>query len=170
MTPDEIKKLLQWVSANFPNMQEKDLRPTAALWEKLLGDIPYETAEKAVVMVLSTSKYFPTVAEIRTAALKISSPQRLTAAEAWGEVMRAMRRYDIHEEIAVSRNLSPMVAQVVRCFGWREICLSEKPEIIRAQFRQAYETQIAREHEKEVIPSDVRQLINQAMAKMKLLG
>jgi hypothetical protein len=160
MTKSEIKVLIQWATANFPNMQERDMRPTAALWEKMLADMPYEVAEKALMKVLATAKFFPTVAEIRAAAVEITQPAMPTAAEAWGEVVQAIRRYGYYQEADAMASLSPAVAQVVSFIGWRNICASDEPEIIRAQFRKAYETQSSREKEMAQIPSDVRQLIS----------
>ncbi|MEG6615362.1 replicative helicase loader/inhibitor [Peptococcaceae bacterium 1198_IL3148] len=160
MTKSEIKVLLQWATANFPNMQERDMRPTAALWEKMLADMPYHVAENALMKVLATAKFFPTVAEIRAAAVEITQPAMPTAAEAWGEVVTAISRYGYYREVEALESLSPTVAQVVRFIGWKDICTSEEPDIIRAQFRKAYETHSAREREMAQIPSDVRQLIS----------
>ena len=93
MTLQEVKKLLTLTVANFPSLQEKDLRSTALLWQKMLGDIPYDVAEKALIMVLTKAKYFPTVAEIREAAAELQFGRPMAADEAWGLVLDAIRHY-----------------------------------------------------------------------------
>lgn len=161
MNKEQVKRLLAAAIANFPNMQERDMKPTLILWEKMLADIPYEVAEKALMKVLATSKFFPTVADIREAATTITAPQLPTAAEAWGEVIKAVRRYGTYQENEAMESLPLPVAQVVRWIGWREICLSEEPEVVRAQFMRMYDTQVKRERENAQMPADVRQLIGQ---------
>ena len=169
MTKNEIKNLIAWAAANFPHLQEKDLRPTAALWAKMLADIPYATAEAALMKVLSTSKFFPTVAGIRAAAVDLSSPRLPSAAEAWGEVTRAISRHGYYGQEEALASMSPPVASVVRLLGWREICLSEEPEILRAQFRKAYETQVGRDREMMVLPEGIRGMIKVVAANMPKL-
>src|SRR5690554_198287 len=75
MTRSEVAKLLSLATANFPAMQERDMRPTLVLWEKMLSDLPPEVAEAALLKVLVSAKFFPTVAEIREAAVQISQPR-----------------------------------------------------------------------------------------------
>lgn len=50
-------------------------------------------------------------------------------------------------------NLSEFTRKVVNQIGYREICLSENLEIIRAQFRKAYETLEKRETEFNNMPN-----------------
>lgn len=150
MTKSEAAALLGWAVANFPNMQERDLRPTAELWYRMLADLPYEIAEKALLRVLATAKHFPTVAEIREAAVELTSDPVPTAMEAWAEVRRAISLYGYYREEEALASLSPATAQVVRWIGWQEICASEQPDVIRAQFRMAYERYVARAKEEAV--------------------
>ena len=139
MTKNEVKHLLQWATANFPSMQEKDMRPTAALWEKMLGDLPYDVAESAMVKVLATTKFFPTVAEIREAAIAVAQPKGLTAAEAWGEVVQAISRFGQYRPDEAVASLSPSTARVVRLMGFRDLCISENNGVDRAHFLRMYE-------------------------------
>ena len=169
MTKVEIVKLMAWAAANFPHLQEKDLRPTAALWAKALEDVPYATAEAALLKVLSTSKFFPTVADLRVAVVDITSPRLPSAAEAWFEVTQAIGRYGYYRQEEALASLSPPVARVVRMLGWRDICCSEEPEILRAQFRKAYETQAERDREMMMLPKKIREMIQLVSANMRKL-
>ena len=95
MTKQEIGALLALATANFPSMQEKDMRPTANLWSEMLSDIPFDIAKAALIKVLATARFWPTVAEIREAAASIVNPGILTPAEAWGRVIKAVQEFDI---------------------------------------------------------------------------
>jgi len=162
LNTDDIGKLMFLALANFPRLQEKDMGPTIALWEKMLSDIPYEVAEKALVKVLSTAKFFPTVAEIREAASSLVNPAIPSAAEAWGEVIQAIRRYGYYREEQALAHMSPATAQVVRWIGWKEICTCEEPDVIRGQFRRAYDEHAGNVRHNAVLPPGVRELISSA--------
>lgn len=166
MTNKEIANLLALALANFPHMQNMDMRPTAVLWEKMLHDIPYTVAEKALLKVLATCKYFPNVAEIREAAAALTMPRHPTASEAWAAVQEAIWKYSSYREKEALESLPPVVAKVVKEIGWREICLSENPDVIRGQFRRAYETEVTRYNEMAALPADIRGLIEGTAAAL----
>ncbi|OEH86229.1 hypothetical protein BHU72_11885 [Desulfuribacillus stibiiarsenatis] len=159
MTRKEIMQLLGIATANFPSLQEKDLKPTAILWEKTLSDVPYQVAENALIKVLSTSKFFPTVAEIREAIVAITEPRKLDAIEAWDLIVQAIRKYGFYREPQAMESLPEDVARMARRFTWRELCHNENPDTLRAQFRMAWETESKREKEMSVLPTDIRELI-----------
>jgi hypothetical protein len=170
MTPKEIFTLMSIATANFPNLQEKDMRPTLTLWDKALSDMPYEVAEKAVIKVLSTSRFFPTVAEIREAAVHITQPRSLDHMEAWGLVLDAIRKYGYYREKEAIESLPQEVAEMVKQFTWRDLCLSETPQTLRAQFRMAWETRAKRTDELKQLPTEIRTMIEDVTKNMKLLN
>lgn len=159
MNSNEIKKLLYLAIGSFPNMQDKDMGPTTCLWNEMLKDIPLEVGQAAVKKVLSTTKFFPTIAEIREAAIELTQPKPMTAMEAWGDIIKAISNFGIYREQEALASMAPQVTKVVKYFGWERICLSEEPDIIRAQFRMAWETQVKRDKEMSVLPMEVRDLI-----------
>lgn len=168
MTRDEVIKLLAWAVANFPSMQERDLRPTAELWYKILGDLPYEIAEAALIKVLATAKYFPTVAEIREAAASIALPSLLSPADAWNVLTAAINRYGFYRRQEALASLPPEVRKAVECLGWESVCHSEEPEIVRAQFMRVYETYLNRAKEEVTVPPEVRALAERLLEQHAL--
>ncbi|SMB97824.1 Loader and inhibitor of phage G40P [Thermanaeromonas toyohensis ToBE] len=169
MTEQEAAYLVALAAANFPALQEKDLGPTVELWYRLLQDLPYQVVEKALLKVLSEVRYFPTVAEIRQAAAEIMQPETLSPGEAWALVLQAVKRYGSYREAEALAALPEDVARAVRYLGWREICLSEQPEVVRAQFMKVYEQVIGRQRESVVTPREVRELTAK-IAQQKALG
>lgn len=171
MTEREALKLVSVAIANFPAMQEKDMRPTAALWFKMLEDIPYRLAEKALLKVLSLAKFFPTVAEIREAVVYLRNPDQITSAEAWGLVVAAIRRYSgIYNPDKVYAALPDTVARVAKMMDIREIGLSENQDVTRAQFMRMYDTVAARERERAQLPANVLQITDALKRKMLVCG
>jgi len=78
MNQQETAKLVYMAVAAFPHLQGKDIRwrDTIRLWSLVLDDIPYRTAERALMEVLKVSRFFPAPAEVRGAALEISREDR----------------------------------------------------------------------------------------------
>lgn len=165
----EIINLLGIATANFPNLQQKEMKPTAVLWEKALSDISYDIAEKAVIKVLSTSKFFPTIAEIREAVAQITQPRTLDAMEAWGLIGDAIRKYGFYRQKEAMESLPEDVRAMVKRFTWRELCLSETPDILRAQFRMAWETQSKRTKELMALPTEIRLMLQDSTKELKLI-
>jgi hypothetical protein len=149
MTKGEVAKLLVVLAASYPKFEVDDLK--VQVWHEMLGDLSYDVANIAIKKIIMLNTFPPAIAEVRKAAIEISSPMGLTAAEAWGEVIRAIRDYGYYREKEAMASMSPITAQVVRYLGWREICLSEEPEILRAHFLKMYDQVAAREQEKQLL-------------------
>lgn len=168
MNLKEALKLVGWATANFPQLQERNMRPTAELWARMLADVSYATAEKALIKVLATARYFPAVAEIREAVADLTIGRPMTALEAWGLVCHAIQQHGSYREQEALDSLPPDVAAVVRRFGWKELCLSEEPGVIRGQFRRAWEEQSARWKEEAALPPQLAELIRKALPGVEL--
>lgn len=159
MTVKEVARLLAFITAVYPNI---DIRQgTVEAWTELLGDLPYDVALAGVKKVLSQQEYpaLPAVGKIRFACLDLTTTMLPSAMEAWAEVTRAIGLYGYYRQEEAMAYMSPMVVRVVRMLGWRDICLSEEPEILRAQFRKAYEAHVTRDREVMVLPADIRKMI-----------
>ena len=169
MNRKEIINLLGIATANFPDLQQKDMKPTAVLWEKALSDVPYDVAEKALLKVLSTSKFFPTIADIREAVGQLTQPRTLDAMEAWGLIGEAIRKYGFYRQKEAMESLPDDVVAMVKRFTWRELCLSENVETLRTQFSMAWETHSKRQKELKSLPSDMRLLLEGAANGMGMI-
>ncbi|TEB15158.1 Loader and inhibitor of phage G40P [Pelotomaculum sp. FP] len=157
---ERAKKLVAIALANFPHLQDKDMGPTVVLWMKILSDIPYDVVQAALAKVLATAKFWPTVAEIREAAAAISSPFILSPAEAWGQVIKAVQEYGYYRSGEGLATLDKTVQKAVQAFGgFREICMSENIDVVRAQFMRMYGQFANREKETAVLPESVKNFI-----------
>src|SRR6476620_7208311 len=88
MNKDETAKFLILVKSNYPNYyKDSDEFATNMLlnsWHKAFQDIPVQTMINVFDKHLITSRYPPTVNELREAALKIISPKPQISGEiAW---------------------------------------------------------------------------------------
>jgi hypothetical protein len=111
---------------------------------QLLADIPGAMLEQSSMEHISHSTFFPSIAELRSAAFSIIEAAHPvpTAYEAWSEV-QALIQHVGHYNHPIFDN--PITAQVVNQLSWRYLCLSENPVADRAHFIQAYQVLIERE-------------------------
>jgi len=147
-------------------MQSKRVGPIADVWTMTLSDLPYEVARQALAAHISSSHFFPTVADIREQAVKLTQPRMLDWAEAWGLVMDAVRRHGSYHEQAALASLPADVAETARRIGWREICLCEDVSVVRGQFRMAWETIAKRQAELAVLPAPLRSQLRSQLEKV----
>lgn len=64
MTREETIKILAIVRANYPNVKINDPAATVSAWEMSLGGYTAEAVMRAVKLHMTTSKFFPTPADI----------------------------------------------------------------------------------------------------------
>ena len=142
MTKSEAAGLVAIAIAAFPQYQERDMKLTVQAWHQLLADIPFEVAKGALIKLLTVNKFFPTVAELREAALKCTTSLP-TPEEAWEEVRKTLTgdtyiklKYK-HEKPTFSR---PEIEQAVNQLGLEDLLMSENISYDRTQFLRFYET------------------------------
>ena len=141
----ESAKLLGYISAAMPNVQKIDLAPTAKLWARVMYDIPFELAERAVLKILR-EKVIPTVplpGEVIEAVKSIYSTENNTAPldyEAWQEVKTKLDFYKPN-----IRWSHPAIEKTIKIIGSRNICGSTYD--ISDKFMRVYNAVVKREHE-----------------------
>lgn len=171
MNKPEIIKLIRVLSANYRNWpadgKEED---TVLLWQSMLSDIDEPVARAAVKYHLSRSVYPPTIADIRNAVSVITSPNTMDAIEAWDLIGEAIRKYGFYRETEAMASLPENVADMARRFKWRELCLNENVDTLRAQFRMAWETMEKRRKEERAMLPEIREMIESGGAIKRLGG
>lgn len=134
MTKSEVAELVAVLSASYPAapMSER----TTMAYESMLADLECAAANAAVARLVQTSKWLPTIAEIRAAAYELAAGPRRLAGEAWGDVLSEIRRTGSY---GVPRFVDARTAECVRLMGWRNLCLSENDAADRARFAELYD-------------------------------
>lgn len=167
MNEHEFATLMRFMAAAINRQIGEE---TAEAWYQMLGDIQYKTAKAAFMRVLATNAYqnLPPVGLIRRAAIDLSAGPNLLAAEAWGMVLRAIHGFGFYDEAKALESLPENVAQVVRWMGWRELCHSDNVDVIRAQFMRMYDTQTTRQRDLDLMPPDVRKLMDEVGVALQL--
>lgn len=147
-TDSEIEAVFFMLAANYdyiqkPNFGEspqghaKGIALKMDIFKQTLSDIDGDLLRASALKIISTSKWFPSVAELREAALDIAEPNgRRTGLEAWGDVVAAFHRDG--GQYGNPQFDDPIASEVVRMLGWQTLCLSEDQTADRARFIDGY--------------------------------
>lgn len=143
MTEGQVSKLVAVLAASYP--AAKGDAGTVAAYQRMLADLDYPAANAAVERLIATSKWMPTVAEIRESALALTVGEIRAGGEAWGDVLRAIRRYGYMRMPGRDFDFDDQaVAETVKAMNWTELCSSENAVADRARFIEIYDQLAAR--------------------------
>jgi hypothetical protein len=151
-----------------------------AVYNSLLADIPDEVLVAAAEMHAVNSRFFPSVAELREAAMDIIARARgiLTPEEAWVATQRAVARYGYYGESIspedgggwrVPRCLDEMTRTAIDGLGgWHAVCHSENAAADRAHFLRIYGGLVATQRQQVTALPHVQAVIAQLAGKMNM--
>ena len=141
-TEIEILRVLKILGDVYPSFQLSS--SAIKVYVRLLDDIPGSVLEQSALDHISRSTFFPSIAELRSAAFNIidATDPVPNEYEAWSEVQS-----EIHHvgHISLPHFDNPITTKVVEQLGWRYLCLSENPVADRSHFVQAYQALAERE-------------------------
>lgn len=122
-----------------------------------LASMDENSVVQAIIEVRKSSKFLPTVRDIREHAVELMDRDLwVMEAAAWGEIERAAKRYGPTRKTVVLREIdgkeygveevfpgfsSPIIEAAVEAVGWENICneRGENGGVIRGQVRKAME-------------------------------
>ena len=166
MTKKETAQILAILQANYPdNFRDKSefmREATVNLWHTVFERDSYQVVQAAVMayMQTSTDRFMPNVGLIREQIRKLTEPEGMSEAEAWGLVKNALRNglYGYHEEYA---KLPPVVQ---RCLGsentireWAMMESDELDSVVASNFQRSYRAISKREEEWAKLPPGYRE-------------
>lgn len=169
MTVEEFSNILKGIQAIYPRESICPDDESKSVWFKLLKDLEYSVCQAAVLKLVCSSKFAPTIAEIREQASQIIQPERKNWLEGWGMVQKTLHSVGMHrpqEAFERLRQFDETTARVAEMMGWQNLCLSENPVADRANFRQCYETMQKRETDALKLPSSVSRVVEQISSDM----
>lgn len=184
MTKSETVKLFTCIAALFPRDDKfaKADPMMRDMWAKMLADIPYEHAEKAIEASVSISPFPPSISEIRDYATRLTTNRRRPADEAWGIAARCCRAvgyndygfvsppYTSEERAAafMHKNEADDVWAVMQNIGYRDLCKGE-PDVVRGQFMRAWTGHDREAKEFRVIGTVIPELFREISGTVELL-
>lgn len=174
-----IKVLAPYLMA-FP--MSKANEGTLLIYARALEDLPIELIDASMQILLKTSKFWPSISDIREAAESLMSTATGTEAkgadEAWREVLGQVHDAFIYKKPTFS---SQEIELAALNMGWTALCELPTDQIntARAQFRRSYEAILARKNTRinnhqvlDSLPknSELRQIVQNSASKMIIGG
>lgn len=140
---EEQQKAIAMLSIYYSNFDTVKARG----YQQALADIPVDILNATIWALINTSKFLPTVAEIREKAREVKrlagGQAENNAGVAWEAVCNAIRKVGGYR---LPTFKDEICAKVVRQIGWMNICMTpiEMTTALRAQFIKLYEKEAAR--------------------------
>lgn len=151
---DATLKLLMLAKKTFP--QSKADAETLLLYVAALDDLTYPQIKAGVLNLMNTAKFFPTIAEIREAAEKMTlhanGNDKPDAGAAWGEVMKYIVRRGPYDSRPFPWSCEE-VHEAVRRIGSTTLFEMTNDDVptVRAQFRDIYKGVLSEKKEHKVM-------------------
>lgn len=164
MKQSEAAKLVAMLIAAYPHSQVSEA--TSRVYERMLADIDADVASRAIERLIATSRYLPTVADIRATVVDLDRGPVRCGVDAWCDVLGEIRRVGYMGEPHFD---DPLVAEIVARWGWRRICLDGGVESDRARFAELYDALAARQRANAVAGGLGRPLLQQSVL-LSLVG
>lgn len=164
MTFKEFGMLADAIKTYFPRDNILPTNEAMELWYDMLKDLDYKSACIGLKKHVASSRFAPTIADIRENVVSINEPQELNEMEAWALVSNAIRRsgYNSEEEYA---KLPPIVQRAVGLPSQLRVWAIDEDyneQVVSSQFIRTYRTEVSREKEIAKMPSKVRKLVQSA--------
>lgn len=164
MTVDEFAKLADAIKTYFPRDNMLPTDESMELWFDMLNDLDYLSAYASLKKHVATSKFPPTIADIREGTTDFLQPQELNEMEAWSLVYNAICN-STYNSVSEFEKLPPLVQKAVGLpDSLREWAMTENLnlEVVMSNFQRAYKAELKRHEELQKMPQNVRQLIEKA--------
>ena len=162
MNDVEVKQML----ATMVSVYTKKLMPeinefTVNVWQRILADIDFKAAQASLIKWMSTERYPPTPADIRSGIAiaqmgVISSPD-----DAWKLIQQAVRKYGYMNQDEALKSFPELINRIVGRFGWMHYCMMPMEDVATyyAQFRNAYNDECQKTKERLQIPDDIQKTL-----------
>ena len=156
MTEQEFMKIASAIKTSYPTVKVLQDKSSMDIWYMMLSDLDYRVCQTAVLELISTLKFPPTIAEIREKCSHLISPEVKEWGEAWEEVQRSIGKYGMYQPREALESFDDLTRKCVSRIGYVNICTSENITADRANFRMIYETEAQRKRTENQLPLSLR--------------
>lgn len=177
MTWEETIKAIGIITTAYPNFDkfrdEKHIRSMVAIWADMFSEDDAGLVALAVKEHISTSKWPPSIAEIREIMTRIAHPDIIPPDEAWEVVSKYLDTEGEYNHGDIYRALPRAIAEAVDSIGYGQLYTlhvayarghAAKAGLDRVAFMQAYEDKVERQRRKAMLPGSLRQKIEAVSA------
>jgi hypothetical protein len=178
MTAQEASKIMDVLKLAYPSFyarqSDADRLMAVKLWTTMFSEYPLKIVGAAVKAFIATDAkgYPPNVGAIMEKCRQITEPERMSEAEAWALVKKAIQNgiYGSREEFnKLPKEVQRVVHDPAQLKAWAmDEDFNEGVE--SSNFKRAFRTMQEREREFMALPSDVQRIAIEAGAGMAMDG
>jgi len=157
----------------YPNFDkfrdEKHIRSMVGVWADMFSEDDGGLVALAVKEHISTSKWPPSIAEIREIMTRIENPDIIPPDEAWEIVSKYLYVTGEYNHGDYHRTLPKAIAETIDAIGYGQLYAmhvayargsTTKAGLDRVAFIQAYEGKVERQRRQAMLPPSLRQKID----------
>lgn len=159
MNIEKFNKIVKGVRSVYPAFKFIENKEGMNMWLLALGDAPDDVVSLAFQEHLLNKKYPPTIADIRELIVKYTSDVVDDWTEGFDLTRRAIQRFGSYQEqeaLDWIKSKNSIASEVTRRLGYKDLCLAENMDVIRGQYRMAYERYVVNEKNLAMLPSSVK--------------
>lgn len=170
MNKADTIQMFALVAALFPRDESFKAATTqmVSVWAEMLSDLDFSEVKTALKVHSSRCAFPPSIADIRAAVEDMhKAPDDMTADEAWGLVMNAIRRstlFSVREFNALPEICQRLVGSPAQLKEWA-VSESFNSSVEKALFSKSFNQRKTQDAELKKLPANVRALITGAMPK-----
>lgn len=140
------------------------------IWYSLLKDIPYEVATNAVHKYIATSRFPPTIADIRELCAGITEPDQENETEAWDIVYKAICNSSYNSETEFEKFPPAIKKAVGSASQLRAWAMDENfnAGVESSNFKKVYRQIQEQEQKEKQMPKSLRMSIEQTTQQLMI--
>lgn len=164
MTEQELGKVMKLLEKYYRNFYAgANKEEVFAAWYPLFKDDDAHAVERAVVEVVCTQKFTPTVADIKLQLAEDRLEDQPTSIEAFDIIAEAVRgAYDRTTSTEAFNNLPPLLRKLVRTpsrlISWHRMDEDQFNTVVMSAIRSSYDSLAKREAKYYALPSGIRRM------------
>lgn len=143
------------------------------VWYEMLKDLPYKVAADAIQRHMQTSKFLPTIADLRENVQKNTAPEEMTAIEAWRLTYRAICNANYHAEEEFNR-LPEVIQKTIgspdTLKEWAKMDTGTVESVEQSHFIRDYNATVKRCKEVESLSPEIRSRLELQGTTQNLIG
>lgn len=174
----ETMKVLSAMKAAYPafykGMNADEMNQIVNLWTEMFSEESYGLVSAAVkALITADEKQYrpPHIGAVKSYIRKLTQPEDMTEAEAWGLVRKAAGNsiYDSQKEFD---KLPPVLQRLVgspsQLKEWAMMDSGEFQTVVASNFQRSYRAKATAEREYQSIPADVKAIAESLSGKLAL--
>lgn len=167
MTEKQTVEIVTTICMSYPSFEKLGadaIKGMVKIWAMLFADDDYSLVQLAVAKHISTSKWPPSVSEIREQMMLIEHPEVIPPDMAWALVRSAINAFGEFGTGIDMNALPPLVVRTINAIGWTKLwqlrnegmsVRGAKANIDRTTFMTQYTPAYERERERLMLPKDI---------------